>query len=208
MYMEWSRLLDIVTQTSFKSEREAIFRLASGRMSSFYVDCKQALSDPEARELIGKLMFERMKVQDFDAVGGLELGAYPIAASVSDAGYRAIRKKVRAFVIRKQAKSHGVGNRIAGNANSGDRVLIVDDVITTGSSTIDAIKSAREAGLIVEHVIVMVDREEDSGKRNIESMGVTCEHLFTLTDLIRAKADATTADADAYPARALQAKSA
>lgn len=208
MSKEWSRLLDIITRTSFKSEREAIFRLASGRMSNFYVDCKQALSDPEARGLIGKLIYDRVKFRDFDAVGGLELGAYPIATSVSDAFYRATRKKVRAFVIRKQAKSHGVGKLIAGDAHSGDRALIVDDVITTGGSTIEAIKGAREVGLIVDHVIVMVDREEDDGKCNIERMGVTCEHLFTLNDLIKAKADATTADADSYPAGTLQAKSA
>jgi orotate phosphoribosyltransferase len=209
MSMEWSRLLAIVAQTSFKSESEPVFRLASNRMSNFYVDCKRALSDPEARRLIGKLMFERTKARAFDTVGGLELGAYPIATSLSDATYQATGKKVRAFVIRKEQKTHGVGKLIAGDADRGDRALIVDDVITTGSSTIMAIERARDAGLTVDHVIVMVDRQEDNGKRNIENCNVTCECLFTLNDLIKAKADAaTTAHADAYPAGALQAKSA
>lgn len=210
MSMEWSRLLAIIAQTSFKSEREPIFRLASGRISNFYVDCKQALSDPEARALIGKLMFERVKGYDFDAVGGLALGAYPIATSVSDAIYHATEqsKKVRAFVIRTKEKSHGVGKLVAGNANAGDRTLIVDDVITTGNSTIEAIKGARDAGLIIERVIVMVDREEDGGKRNIESQGVTCEHLYTLNDLKKAKADATAAHAGSYSTGTVQAKSA
>jgi len=209
--MDWNRLLEIVTRTSFKSNREAIYTLASKRMSHFYVDCKQALSDPEARELIGKLLYERMKAGDFEAIGGLELGAYPIATSLSDAIYRATRKKVRAFVVRKEAKKHGVygvGKSIAGDARKGERVLIVDDVVTTGGSTIEAIKGAREVGLIVDHVIVLVDREEDDGKRNIESCGVTCEHLFTMNDLKKAQADATTTDAESYPTGTPQAKSA
>jgi orotate phosphoribosyltransferase len=208
MFMEWKRLLDIVMRTSFKAEKEPIFPLASKRMSNYYVDCKQALSDPEARKLIGKLMSERTKMHQFDAVGGLELGAYPIATSVSDAIYETTERKVRAFAIRKERKSHGVGNLIAGNAGIGDHVLIVDDVVTTGSSTIAAIKGAREAGMVVDHVIVLVDREEDNGKRNIEDCGVTCDHLFTLENLKKAKADATTADENSYPAGAFQAKSA
>ena len=205
MVAGWSRLLEILRQTSFRSEREPVFRLASGRMSNFYVDCKQALSDPEARALIGKLIFEHIKNQSFDTVGGLELGAYPIATSISDELYRRTKKKIRAFVIRKEAKKHGVGNLIAGSVHAGNTTLIVDDVITTGKSTIEAINRAREAGLIVKHVVILVDREEDNGKQNIEEQGVSCASLFSLSDLIGANSDAT-ADTRSYSAGTAQAK--
>jgi orotate phosphoribosyltransferase len=186
MVGEWDRLLEILERSSFRAEKEPIFRLASGRMSKFYVDCKQALSDPEARALVGSLIFEIIGNHTFDAVGGLELGAYPIATSVSDAIHREMKRKVRAFVVRKQPKTHGVRNLLAGDARPGDHALIVDDVITTGGSTIDAITRAREAGLLVTMVIALVDREEDNGKQNIEAHGVSCASLFTLADLVKA----------------------
>src|ERR1700752_2357437 len=100
------RLHQIIRETSLQSGDQPVFRLASGKMSRYYVDCKQALSDPEARALIGQLIFERLGGVSLDAVGGMELGAYPIATSVSDAVFRATRAKVRAFVVRKESKDH------------------------------------------------------------------------------------------------------
>ncbi|MGH8011550.1 MAG: orotate phosphoribosyltransferase [Candidatus Binataceae bacterium] len=182
---EWSRLLEIIRETSFKAEAESVFRLVSGRLSRYYVDCKQALSYPEARALVGKLIAGQIEGRQFDAVGGLEIGAYPIATAVSDAIYQRTGISVRAFVVRKEAKDHGVGKMLAGHAKSGDHALIVDDVITTGKSTIDAIERARQAGLNVTHVMVLVDRQEDDGKANIEAHGVSCASLFTLVDLIK-----------------------
>jgi orotate phosphoribosyltransferase len=137
--------------------------------------------------LIGELILKLIADDIFDAVGGLELGAYPIATSVSDAVYRQTKKILRAFVVRKQRKGHGVGGLVAGDVRSGDRALIVDDVITTGDSTKTAIARAREAGLIVSRAVVLVDRQEDDGKANIETERVHYDCLFTLSDLISAK---------------------
>jgi orotate phosphoribosyltransferase len=153
-------------------------------MSRHYVDCKQALSDPEARLLVGELMVERLGGIPLDAVGGMELGAYPIATSVSDAIFRASGSKVRAFVVRKDSKQHGIQGLIAGNVRPGDRTLIVDDVVTAGSSTIKAITVARSAGLVVERAIALIDREEEDGRRNIEAQRVSFDALITLSDLL------------------------
>jgi orotate phosphoribosyltransferase len=179
-----ARLREILSQTSLQSCEEPVFRLSSGNASRHYVDCKQALSDPEARALIGQLILERTAGMSFDAVGGLEIGAYPIATAVSDAIFRATGRKVRAFVVRKESKHHGIQGLIAGMVNPGDKTLIVDDVVTAGSSTMKAIKGAREAGLVVERVIVLVDREEENGRANIEAQNVSFEALTTLSELL------------------------
>jgi orotate phosphoribosyltransferase len=178
------RLREILRRTSLQSRDEPVFRLASGKMSRYYVDCKQALSDPEARALVGHLALERLGEMSLDAVGGMELGAYPIATSVSDAIFRATGAKVRAFVVRKDAKQHGIQGLIAGDVKLGDRTLIVDDVVTTGSSTIKAITAARQAGLIVERALVLIDREEEGGRQQIEAQRVAVEALTTLSELL------------------------
>ncbi len=177
------RLLEILKETSFRSNPEPVFRLASGRFSKYYVDCKQALSYPEARALIADLICDRIKGESFDAVGGLEIGAYPVAACVSDAIYRETRKVVRVFVVRKEPKTHGIRDLIAGDIRAGDEALIVDDVVTEGNSTLKAIRGAREAGLRVERVVVLVDREEGDGRKNIEAAGVKFDALCTLREL-------------------------
>jgi orotate phosphoribosyltransferase len=184
MYSAKLRLCEILRRTSLQSRDQPVFRLASGKMSRYYVDCKQALSDPEARALVGELMLERLTAIAVDAVGGMELGAYPIATSVSDAVFLATGAKVRAFVVRKESKQHGARGLIAGDVKPGDRALIVDDVITAGSSTIRAITAARQAGLVVERVMVLIDREEEDGRKNIEAQGVACEALITLAELL------------------------
>jgi orotate phosphoribosyltransferase len=184
MVAERHRFLEILKKTSFQAREEATFRLASGKFSRYYIDCKQALSYPEARELIARLIYDRIRGQVFDAVGGLEIGAYPIATSVSDIVFRETGATVRAFVVRKEPKTHGIRDLLAGHVQRGDRALIVDDVVTVGTSTIKAINSAREAGLIVERVIVLVDRQEDEGRKNIEDQRVKFEALCTLSELV------------------------
>jgi orotate phosphoribosyltransferase len=178
------RLREILRRTSLQSRDEPVFRLASGKMSRYYVDCKQALSDPEARALAAQLILERLGAMSLDAVGGMELGAYPIATSVSDAIFRTTGAKVRAFVVRKEPKQHGIQGLTAGDVRPGDRTLIVDDVVTAGSSTLKAIAGARQAGLIVERVIVLIDREEEEGRKKIEAQGVAFEALTTLSELL------------------------
>jgi orotate phosphoribosyltransferase len=177
-------LKEILRETSLKSSREPIFRLASGTMSRHYVDCKQALSDPEARRLIGSLVAQILEPARFDAIGGLELGAYPIAISISDEIFRRSERKLSVFVVRKEPKIHGIKDLIAGNVKNGDRALIVEDVVTSGSSTVKAIRGARQAGLLVEKVIALLDREEGNGRANLEAEGVKFDSLFRLSELI------------------------
>jgi orotate phosphoribosyltransferase len=178
------RFLEILRATSFRSSPEPVFKLASGRVSKYYVDCKQALSHPEARALIADLIRARLEGESIDAIGGLEIGAYPIAASVSDAIHRETGASVRVFVVRKQPKSHGIRDLIAGDVGEGDRAIVVDDVVTEGGSTLKAIDALRKAGLIVDRAIVLVDREEAGGRANVESAGVRFEALCTLSELV------------------------
>ena len=196
MHSAKARFGEILKRTSLQSHEEPDFRLASGKMSRHYVDCKQALSDPEARALVGQLILERIDGISFDAVGGMEIGAYPIATSVSDAIFRATGAKVQAFVVRKEPKQHGVRGLIAGSVNPGDKTLIVDDVVTSGSSTIMAIEGARQVGLLVERVIVLIDREEENGRQNIEAQGVSFEALTTLSELLYDSNQGTTSSGD------------
>jgi orotate phosphoribosyltransferase len=178
------RFLKILKATSFRSSPDPVFKLASGRVSKYYVDCKQALSYPEARALIAELIGERLKGESIDAIGGLEIGAYPIAACVSDAIYRESGASLRVFVVRKEPKSHGIRDLIAGDVREGDRAVIVDDVVTEGGSTLKAIDAARRAGLSVARAVVLVDREEAGGRANVESAGVRLEALCTLSELV------------------------
>ena len=185
MSPERSRLLEILKRTSYRESTTASFHLASGILSKYYVDCKYALSYPEARKILASLIFGLIKDdRAIDSVGGLELGAYPIAISVSDKIYTETGRVVRAFVVRKDRKKHGIATLVAGDGRQGDHVLVVDDVITSGSSAIQAIETVREAGMTVEHVVALIDREESDGRKNIEAKGVKFDALFTLVDLI------------------------
>ena len=178
------QLLRILISTqSFKSSPTPTFPLASGALSSFYIDCRIGLSHPEARQVVGELILDRVRPQSIDAVGGLLVGAYPIAIAVSDAAYRRTGQILRAFVVRKDAKEHGLKKLIEGDVTAGDRVLIVDDVITSGKSTIEAIRKCRAAGLTVTQAVAIIDREEQGGRQNIEAEGVSFEALCTLRDL-------------------------
>ena len=177
------QLLQILIKTkAFKSSPTPIFKLASGEMSSFYIDCRVGLSHPEARQIVGDMILDLIQ-QPVDAVGGLLIGAYPIAIAVSDAAYRRNGQIIRAFAVRKEPKPHGLGNLIEGDVSKGDRVVIVDDVITSGGSTIKAIQSSREAGFKVSQAIAIIDREEREGRKRIEEQGVKFDALCTLQDL-------------------------
>ena len=178
------RLLQIIADTSFHSSPTPIYPLVSGVLSQHYIDCKVALSYPEARKLLGELILERVRSQAIDAVGGLALGAYPIAVAVSDAFYRETGQTVRAFVVRKEPKTHGLKKHVEGDVREGDRVLIVDDVITSGKSTADAIMKSREEGLQVVRAIALIDRQENNGAQNITACGVPFDSLLRLQNLI------------------------
>ena len=183
----WQKLVDIVYKTSYEY-RDEPFKLASGSLSNHYVDCKRALSYAEARLLLGELMLDAAGNIEFDAVGGLELGAYPIGVAVSDAAHRIQQRDVRSFIIRKAPKSHGMQKLVEGSVFPDDKVLIVDDVITRGDSIIKAIHSSRQEGFTVVGVVAIVDRKQDDGRKNIQDEGVWVRAIMTLDDLIQAHA--------------------
>jgi len=166
---------------SFKWDKG--FKLASGVTSPFYVDCRVLMAHPGPRSLVAQLAFEAMKDLPVDCIGGLEIGAISITTAISDQAYRAAGKDWRTFVVRKQAKDHGTGKLIEGAARTGDRALVVDDVLTSGGSVIKAVQAARDAGLTVSHALVIVDRQEQDGRKKVEELGVTLISLLTIKDL-------------------------
>jgi orotate phosphoribosyltransferase len=134
------------------------------------------------RQVVGELMLDLVQ-PPVDAVGGLLVGAFPIAIAVSDAAFRRGRPTIRVFVARKEPKSHGMKKLIEGDVREGDRVVIVDDVITSGKSTIEAIQKSRDAGLIVTQALAIIDREEQDGKAKIQAEGVRVDALCTMRQL-------------------------
>ena len=182
---ERERLIEIIKERSFQYSEEAAFRLSSGAVSKFYFNMKKTASSGEALYLAGKLVFEKIKEQQLhiDAIGGLTMGADPIAYAVARYSFD-VRQNIQAFVIRKEPKEYGLNLQIEGNVKPGDHVVIVDDVVTTGSATIKAINIARKHGLIVVAAIVLVDRGEQNGRQNIEGLGLPVYDIFTIKDFI------------------------
>lgn len=177
-----NRLLDMLLEKSFQYNKDPVFKLVSGKMSNYYVNCKMTTLNAGATLLIGRIFYEKVKPLGITAIGGLTQGADPIAvATAMTSGMEG--KGINAFVVRKVAKEHGLKKLIEGDVHPGDRVVIVDDVITTGQSTIDAIERARNEGLQVVKAVVLVDRQE-GGRENIEKKGVPVESVFTISDLM------------------------
>lgn len=173
---------------SFKWDKVKGFTLASGHVSPFYVDCRALMAHPSARRLVGQLAHEVLRGVEFDCLGGLEIGAISIATTISDFAHAADPKREwRTFVVRKQAKDHGLGKLIEGAIRPGDRALIVDDVLTSGGSLLKAVASARQAGLQVGHALVLVDRKEQEGRAKVEREGVRVISLLTIDDLTSAQ---------------------
>ena len=169
---------------SFKWDKEKGFTLVSGHVSPFYVDCRALMAHPSARRLVGQLAHEALAGLAIDCLGGLEIGAISIATTISDYAYTTSPKRDwRTFVVRKQAKDHGLGRLIEGAIHPKDRALIVDDVLTSGGSLLKAVVAARQAGLTVTHALVIVDRKEQEGRAKVEQEGVKVISLLTIDDL-------------------------
>ena len=173
-----------------KSVKTGDFTLASGAKSNLYVDCRVTTFDSRGAVLVGQLMHDLVRKEQaarsakVDAIGGLTLGADPISLSTAmTSSIAGDAPPIRCFVVRKEAKGHGRGKRIEGNFNAGDSVVVVDDVITTGDSTLKAIAAVEEEGGIVAFVAVLVDREE-GGKANIEGKGYPVAALFKRSELV------------------------
>ncbi|HKZ57268.1 MAG TPA: orotate phosphoribosyltransferase [Thermodesulfovibrionales bacterium] len=175
-------LINILVSKSLQVAPEPIFKLASGTKSNTYIDCKKTTLTAKGSYLIGTIFFDRISHLNVDAIGGLTLGADPIALAVSQISYNK-NHPINAFIVRKEPKGHGLKQEIEGDVRQGDNVIIVDDVITTGGSTIKAIQRAREFGLNIIKVIVLVDRQE-GGKENILDQNVDLEAIMTKQDLL------------------------
>jgi orotate phosphoribosyltransferase len=152
-------LIDILCRQSFKYTAEPSFKLVSGRMSRFYVNCKATTLSARGMYLVGHLMFNEIKDSPVSAVGGLTFGADPIAVATAFAS-EINAKPINAFSIRKTRKDHGIIRWVEGDVQAGQPVAIIDDVATTGGSTIKAIERAQSEGLKVVKSVILVDRQE------------------------------------------------
>ena len=173
----------LVQLLATRSARRGQFTLASGRQSTLYIDARLTTMSPEGLVVIGALGLATIRESwKVDAVGGLTLGADPISYAISYAS-AATDQPLRAFTVRKEAKSHGTGKLIEGPFKAGDRTVVIDDVITTGGSALKAVAAVQEAGGRVVGVLALVDREE-GGREAIEAAGVSVVSLVTARELL------------------------
>ncbi len=176
------RLMAIIKTRSFQSGKE--ITLASGRTSTYYFNMKPTMLDAEGAHLIGTLILDAIDGLNADLIGGLEMGAVPIASAVAAVSFAA-GKPVGAFFVRKQAKEHGTRSLIeglpAGETLQAKRVVIVEDVTTTGGSAIKAAESVRAEGAEVVGVVTVVDRQEGAGEA-FAAAGLTLTPILTLAD--------------------------
>lgn len=174
-----NELLQILLKKSIKTGH---FILASGKESDLYCDCRVTTLDPRGANLIGRVGWQLVRDEilprfpEVQAIGGMTMGADPISLAIGM--YSAEERPLGVFTVRKEAKDHGRGKRIEGNFAEGQQVIVVDDVITTGGSTIKAIDAIEAEGGKVVAALVLVDREE-GGKEAIEARGVPVYPLFS-----------------------------
>lgn len=177
-----TELIDMLCRKSFKYSKEPIYKLVSGRMSQFYVNCKPVTLCARGMFLAGHLLFEEIKDDDVTGVGGLTFGADPLAVATAFASEMKA-KPINAFSIRKTRKDHGMIRWIEGDIQPGERVAIIDDVATTGGSTIKAIERARSEGLEVVKAVIFVDRQE-GGIDNIRKHVPNVTSVVTRDELV------------------------
>ena len=175
-------LIEMLCEKSFMYSKEPIYRLVSGRQSNFYVNCKPTTLHPKGMFLVGHMVFDCVKEVNAQGIGGLTFGADPVALAAAFASYLK-EKPLKAFSIRKTQKDHGIVKWLEGDMQSGERVVIVEDVVTTGGSTIKAVERARAEGLEVVKVVVLVDRQE-GGMEAVKAHVDSIEAIVTVEDLM------------------------
>jgi len=173
-----------------KSVRTGKFTLASGKESDLYIDCRVTALDPFGAAMIGQVGWaavrEKIKAENLSiqAIGGMTLGADPISLAIGMASAQQHpQEALQVFTVRKEPKGHGAGKQIEGNFQSGQNIIVVDDVITTGGSTLKAIDAIEREGGKVAFAVVLVDREE-GGRQAIEECGIPVLPLFTRRTLL------------------------
>ena len=171
-----TELLSILARKSFRLGQ---FRLSSGGTSDYYIDCRTTTLDARGSKLVGEVFLDEIRRRDWkpQAIGGLTMGADPIAVAVA-----VVSGSVDAFLVRKAEKQHGTGQRIEGFREKGARVVIVDDVCTTGASTIQAIQAARDFGFEVVGVMCLVERTEAAGRNAVEQAAMPAPFVAVFTD--------------------------
>src|SRR5690242_12992607 len=179
MHSARQKLLATLAQKSF---RLGEFKLSSGATSDYYIDCRTSTLDAKGSRLTGEVFLEEIQARGWrpQAIGGLTMGADPIVSAVS-----VVSGELHGFLVRKAEKQHGTGQRIEGFRQKGARVVIVDDVCTTGISTVQAIEAAREFGFEIVGVMCLVEREEAKGRANVEKSAAPAPFVavFTASDV-------------------------
>lgn len=175
-------LIALLCKKSFKYTEKPTFKLVSGRTSRFYVNCKPTTLSARGMFLTGHLMFEAMRDSGASAVGGLTFGADPIAMATAFAS-ELNGQPVNAFSIRKNQKDHGIVKWVEGDIRPGEKVVVIDDVATTGGSTVKAIERARSEGLEVVRAVILVDRQE-GGLDNIRAHVADAIAIITRDELV------------------------
>lgn len=191
-----AQLLTLLSQQSFRLGQ---FKLASGGTSDYYIDCRTTTLHAEGARLTGRVFYDEILERGWNpqAIGGLTMGADPIVVAVAMLSAQSVQWRakdhsagmlynlIHGFLVRKAEKTHGMGQRIEGFREKGARVVIVDDVCTTGGSTIQAIQSAREFGFEVTGVMCLVEREEAKGRAAVEeaAAGAPFVSIFTANEV-------------------------
>jgi orotate phosphoribosyltransferase len=179
MSMARQELLKLLAQKSF---RLGEFQLSSGSTSDYYIDCRVTTLDARGAQLIGEIFLAEIREQGWeaDAIGGLTMGADPIVVAVA-----VTSGTMHGFLVRKAEKQHGTGQRIEGFREKGAQVVIVDDVCTTGSSTVQAIEAARDYGFEVIGVMCLVERQDAHGRASVEKAAAPANFIsiFTATEV-------------------------
>src|SRR6201984_2155582 len=172
----------LLTTLAHKSFQLGEFKLSSGGTSDYYIDCRITTLDAKGSRLTGEVFLEEIRNRGWkaQAIGGLTMGADPIVVAVS-----IVSGELNGFLVRKAEKQHGTGQRIEGFREKGARVVIVDDVCTTGASTVQAVEAAREFGFEIVGVMCLVEREEAKGRPNVEKAAAPAPFIsiFTANDV-------------------------
>ncbi|HEY1677018.1 MAG TPA: orotate phosphoribosyltransferase [Candidatus Sulfotelmatobacter sp.] len=175
----------LLSTLAYKSFKLGEFKLSSGGTSDYYIDCRTTTLDAKGSRLTGEVFLEEIQQRGWkaQAIGGLTMGADPIVVAVS-----VVSGELNGFLVRKAEKQHGTGQRIEGFREKGASVVIVDDVCTTGASTVQAIEAAREFGFKVVGVMCLVEREEARGRPTVEKAAAPAPFvsIFTATDVRKA----------------------
>jgi orotate phosphoribosyltransferase len=175
----------LVRLLAMHSYRKGTFRLASGRESDFYVDVKQTVFRADGARAIGEMLCDRLQQRGITLVGGMAVGAIPLV-SVALTAAAARDYALEGFFVRKDVKDHGTAQKLDGRFRADARIALVEDVVTTGASTLTAIDAVKAAGGRVELVITIVDREENDGVAALEAAGAAVESLATKTEIMAA----------------------